>query len=193
MISGIIVDIVTALDPTGVDLFMFNPPTANNEPYRNIQHPFQLKPLFDITPSGMTPTAITLSRIFKEKQFIAKERKVIVICATDGVATNARGDPDMAGLKNVLENGRSNKDRIFVNFLLCTDEEDIVEQFAVFDKKIKGVDVTDDYASEKAEIQQKKGKNHAFTMGNYIVKLITGATDPEIDQQDEESNCCVIS
>jgi hypothetical protein len=192
MISGIIVDIVTALDPTGADLFFFNPPKASNDAYRNIKQPCQLKPLFAVAPEGMTPTAATLTKIFAEKKDIAKERKVIVICATDGVATNSAGEPDMIGLRNVLEKGRSSKEKIIVNFLLCTDEDEIVKQFAIFDKKIKGVDVTDDYETEKAEIQEKKGKNHAFTMGNYIVKLIVGASDPEIDQQDETKSCCVI-
>lgn len=192
MISGIIVDIATALDPTGVDLFMFNPPTANNEPYRDIKQPSQLKPLFAVTPGGMTPTSATLTKIFNEKKQIAKERKVVVICATDGLATNANGEPDMDGLRRTLESGRISKDRIIVNFLLCTDDDVIVEQYDIIDRKIKGVDVTDDYETEKAQILNKKGKSHAFSMGNYIVKLMVGALDSEIDQQDETKSCCSV-
>lgn len=40
---------------------------------------------------------------------------------------------------------------------------------------MKHVDVVDDYISERAEIQKKRGKGFVFTQGNYVVKTLIGS------------------
>ena len=64
----------------------------------------------------------------------------------------------------------------------------------------------DDYASEKKEILAARGANFHFSQGDYCVKLLLGAIDPQMDKLDERSptarviqpnnassgGCCVV-
>ena len=86
--------------------------------------------------------------------------------------------------------------RVHVSFIMCTDEDNIVEAYdKYFDKGIINVDIVDDYKSESRQIQKVQGKKFRFTHGDYIVKLMLGSIDPNIDKLDETSlnNCCIIS
>lgn len=40
------------------------------------------------------------------------------------------------------------------------------------------LDVMDDYASERDEIQRIRGKNFPFSFGDYIAKALLGSMDP---------------
>ena len=47
------------------------------------------------------------------------------------------------------------------------------------------VDVTDDYLTEKKQIQHAHGRHFNFSYGDYIVKLLAGSIDPVLDGLDE--------
>jgi hypothetical protein len=61
-----------------------------------------------------------------------------------------------------------------------------------WDRKIPRLDVVDDYKNERIEILQSKGHNYRFSYGDYIVKILIGSLDPQLDNLDERSFCTVL-
>jgi hypothetical protein len=72
-----------------------------------------------------------------------------------------------------------------VTFVACTDDNSSVAYLNAWDRKMRHVDVVDDYHSERTEIQAKRGIQFVFTFGNYVVKTLVGSVDPEFDSLDE--------
>ena len=62
--------------------------------------------------------------------------------------------------------------KIFVNIVVCTDDEDAVSYLNRWDCKIPNLDVTDDYKTEKEQIKKIKGKKYRFSFGDYVVKVM---------------------
>ena len=56
-----------------------------------------------------------------------------------------------------------------------------------WDQTIPRLDVVDDFRSEKLEILRVQGSTFKFSFGDYIVKSLIGAIDPEMDSLDEVS------
>ncbi|CAF3834873.1 unnamed protein product, partial [Rotaria sp. Silwood1] len=50
------------------------------------------------------------------------------------------------------------------------------------------VDIVDDYKLEREGVRQTKGFNYPFSFGEYIVKALIGAVDPQMDALDEYTN-----
>lgn len=94
--------------------------------------------------------------------------------------------------KNVLKY-REPIDRIFITIVACTDDEFSLSYLNDWDRKIKNLDVVDDYESEKKEIYSIRRKHNSFTFGDYIAKILLGSFVDEIDASDEEPDClCTI-
>ena len=85
--------------------------------------------------------------------------------------------------------------RIFVNIITCTDDEDSVAYLNRWDVQIPNLDVIDDYNSERKEIKKAKKKQSRFTYGDYVVKSLVGSVDKRLDGTDEKGNKdnCVIA
>jgi len=183
----ILVDIAGLMDPNGLDLYFLN-----REPVFNVKDSNQIAAAFHEPPSGGTPISAVLRQVLKDKKQKAKEQKLLIIIATDGLATNDNGDVDMDTLEKILKNERIPKDRIYNTFLMCTDDEGVLKIYNRWDKKIHHVDVVDDYNSEKKEIKRVKGSHYVFSFGDYVVKSIIGSVDSTIDKQDEKSRCIIL-
>lgn len=186
---NIVVDIASLMDPTGIDLYFLN-----RDPVLNVRDGSQLRPVFDVAPSGGTNIARTLRQILRDKTPVLKERKLLILIATDGEPTNDHGNIDTATLRNILRNERNPIDKVFVTFLACTDDQATMEYLNKWDKEIKNLDVVDDYASERAEILKVQGTRYRFTFGDYVVKALMGGIDKFFDKLDEKKvgGCCVI-
>ena len=65
----------------------------------------------------------------------------------------------------------------YVTFLACTDEPEALDYLNDWDQNMENVDVVDDYRSELAEIQKKRGPNVKFSYGEYLVKALIGSID----------------
>jgi len=80
---------------------------------------------------------------------------------------------------------------MFTTIALCTDNEEEVGKFNNLDKKLPRFDVCDDFFSERAEIAEVYYKNdiamdeRMFTYEDYLVKMLIGSMDQEIDRLDE--------
>jgi hypothetical protein len=146
----------------GLDLYFLNRATV-----MGVTSSEQVANVFNAPPAGLTPTTPVLRHVLQAKKAVSAEKKVLVIIATDGAPTNAQGEVDTAGLRHVLTTERD-PNRVHVQFISCTDDDSTVAYLNEWDKKIPSLDVVDDYLSEKAEIQRKRGRDFQFSFGNYV-------------------------
>lgn len=146
-IVSITVDIGSVLDPDGLDIYFLNRP-----PLLRVRDSSQLLPAFAQPPNGLTPITRTLRQILQAKQNEIKERKLLIIIATDGQPTDDHGTTDVDTLERVLKYERKMPERTLVTFCACTDDEQAVGYLNKWDVKIPFVDVCDDYRSEREEV-----------------------------------------
>ena len=79
--------------------------------------------------------------------------------------------------------------KIYADFL--PDEDDIVAKYNKYLDRIPGVDITDDYLSEKGEAE-RHGKNLGYF--KWLAKMVLGGKLPQYDKLDEADKCkCIIS
>jgi len=104
-----------------IDIFFLN-----REPLRHVTHSEQLLPVFAIPPQGPTPIVRILRYVLREKQNQIKERKLLILIATDGVPTNENGKQDIKSLEYVLRNERIPISSVPVTIIACTDDKDCI-------------------------------------------------------------------
>ena len=110
------------------------------------------------------------------------ENKLLVIIVTDGEPTDDYGNKDIHGFKHALQaRGRN----VFTTIVSCTDEDNTMDYLNNWDRNIPRLDVVDDYRNERLEITRAKGRNFKFSYGDYVVKILIGSMDPELDNLDE--------
>jgi hypothetical protein len=181
-----IVKIVTRLsiilDDDGIDVYPLNRP-----PMFNVTSETQLNELFKNPPSGGTPTLRVLKQVLKDKEKALKEKKLLIIIATDGEPNDETNDP-IGNLFNFLKNQRRPAHKIHTTVLACTDDNKTMEYLENWDHELENFDVVDDYYSERERIQENKGKSYKFSFGDYIVKILLGSIDKELDNLDGSAN-----
>lgn len=188
--AGITVDLAACLDPDGIDIRFLNRPG-----FSNVATSAQVAAAFAPPPNGYTPLARAVSGIFEEKATVIKERKLLLIILTDGQPTDEVGNPQVEEFKRVL---RGRPKNTFVSIVACTDDEASVGYLNELDREVPGLDVVDDYESEKKEILAAQGAKFPFSFGDYVVKTLLGSIDPSMDALDEKKlsagsgGCCVI-
>lgn len=146
-IVSITVDIGSALDPDGVDVYFLNRP-----PLFRVKHSAELAPAFANPPKGVTPITRVLRQILQAKQNEAIERRLLIIIATDGLPTDDYGKADIGTLERVLKYERKPLERILITFCACTDDDNAVGYLNRWDETIPYIDVCDDYRSERKEV-----------------------------------------
>lgn len=172
-----VVEIATCLDPDGVDIRFLN-----RQGFRNVASVSQVAAAFHPPPNGFTPLVRTIKAIFEEKAHILKERKMLLIIATDGAPTDDSGYDQT---KQFLALLRDRPKNVFVSIIACTDDNDAVGYLNKIDRIVPGIDVSDDYLSESKEVKKAQGKDFQFSYGDYVVKTLLGAVDVNFDRLDE--------
>ncbi|CAF1132774.1 unnamed protein product [Didymodactylos carnosus] len=179
---SIVVDLAATLDPDGVDIYFLN-----RQPMLSVKQSSELQEHFAMRPHGLTPITKILSYVLEQKRSQIYDRKLLILIATDGLPTDEQGAIDLINLEDCLKNDRGKEiDRIYITFIACTNDLNSVGYLNEWDKKIKNIDVVDDYVSERNEIWAVQGKKFPFSYGDYVVKLLMGAVDPWFDQLDEK-------
>lgn len=179
-IVQIIIEIGTVFDSNGVDVHFLNRPAMPN-----VTNPQQVVESFIQRPSGLTPLTAALRRIFQSAASKpGSDKRLLVFVATDGAPTDSNGNVDIRSLEYLMRNERQ-ANTTYVTFLACTDDDESVAYLSQWDRTMMNVDVVDDYKSEREEVHRTKGFNYPFSFGDYVVKALLGAVDPQIDMLDE--------
>lgn len=176
--ANIVVETATCLDPTGIDVRFLNRPG-----FSNVASVSQIQLAFGPPPIGFTPLCRAVKDIFREKEAVLRESKLLLIIVTDGQPTDDNGNDRTNEFLALLRNRPKNS---FVSIVACTDDEEAVDYLNKLDRVVPGLDVSDDYLSEKKEILKAQGPSYKFTFGDYVIKCLLGPVDPSFDNLDEK-------
>ena len=144
-----------------------------------------MKHLRQMKPNGHTPIDQIFNKVIQDNDDTIKEKKLLIIILTDGEYRNKN-------FKQCLLN-RKPMNKIFVNIVICTDKNETVNYMNKLDREIFNLDVIDDFHSERKEVKRKKGMNHSFSYGDYVVKCMIGSIDFKTDRLDEKYQECVVA
>jgi hypothetical protein len=185
--ASISLDIASLFDANGSDVYFLN---RTPSPVRNVHNIADIQQYFAHKPHGFTPLSRVLTTVLEDNApHRLCEKKLLIIIATDGEPTNDQGKVNIPEFKNAL---LSRGPKVFTTIVACTDDDESVRYLNKWDKKMKKLDVVDDYRSEREEVKRAKGMNYTFTFGDYVVKSLIGSVDPTLDGLDEticKCNC----
>ena len=167
--AGISIEIVNFFNDS-TDVYFLNKP-----PIRNINNTDSLLNfLKENKPNGFTPLNRIFNQVLGDNIGYVREKKLLIIILTDGEPTDDYGNVDILSFRRSLAS-RDPMNKIFVNIIACTDEDDSVSYLNKWDREIKNLDVIDDYKSEKDEVKKVKGQQYRFSFGDYVVKALVGS------------------
>lgn len=186
----LVCDIVGHFDSDGFDLRFLNRPGA-----ANVKTMSQIEQLFQRPPSGSTNLIDAMEAIYESPlcQPEQTNKKLLLIVMTDGlpdgnISRRRKMPGDLAGVMALVQNQHSLRgweEKYYCSFVLCTEDDGVVEQYNAYDNKIPNFDVIDDYESERREIIRHRGKQFPFDKREYVAKIILGSMDAYYDNMDE--------
>lgn len=175
---------ILAIDsPNGVDVWWINNPVKTGvlywregiTAYDDIASEMEFE-----LPSGSTPLVPVLQAVLDK--YTSHETSMHCMVFLDG-------EPDgrEQGKRNCCDiiRNRNNPKKNIINFVACTDNDDEIAWLNRMDK-YPGIDIVDDYNSERAEVL-RAGRVKKFSYSDYVVKACIGAASPVIDKLDEMS------
>jgi hypothetical protein len=185
--ASVVCELGTALNDGGVDVFFLNrPPALGVTSALQLQHAFAQQP-----PQGYTPLTSRFKYVLEQKREVLRERNLLVLIATDGEPTDEAGTKDVQAFLQAL---KARPSTCFVQIMACTDVEADIAWLTKLDEESKGLDVIDDFLSERASILKAQGPNFKFSYGDYIVKALLGPSDEYFDTLDEvKGGCCSVA
>merc|ERR1711998_193607 len=155
--------------------------------FLNCGGPFMIKSRQDLdacwqaaAPGGGTPLGEVLKPYLNPG---ALESDRLVMVMTDGCPSDVSFDQ----LRKMIK-GKSKQ--VYVSVMMCTEEDDVVDQYNRKVDPIPGVDVLDDYASEKREVEKHRGRK--LSLNKYLVKCVLGPKFAKWDNMDEDGCKCAI-
>ena len=179
-IVKLILRIGIIFDSNGVDIYFLN-----QEPILDVKDIRAIDEVFKRKPEGYTPLATVLEYIFKlPASRVDNDKNLLVFIVTDGAAIDEDGRENLNEVENLLKTKRNPK-TTFVNFLSCTNDPRYKTTMHRWDHEIENLDVTDDYTTECERVRDVRGPNARLSRGDYVVKALIGAIDPEIDSMDD--------
>ncbi len=180
-IAKVVLNIGVIFDSNGVDIYFLN-----RGSFSKVKDPKVVDKFFQTPPSGYKPLVPVLNKIFKSQLADrGRDKKLLVFVATDGVPTDEDGNENIDELERTMQEKRQ-AETTYVSFLLCTDDPTCVDYLTEWDRTMENVDVTDDFHTERDKIlRHSKKDDYHFSRGDYVVKALVGAIDPEIDGLDE--------
>ena len=144
---GVVCELATALSDRGVDVHFLNrPPMLGVTQAQQLQVAFTHAP-----PQGFTPLTRALRHVLELSREALRERKLLVMIATDGQPTDDGGNVDIPSFLSLL---LSKPARCYVQIMACTDDAESVAYLNEADRDIERLDVSDDFRSERKEVQR---------------------------------------
>jgi hypothetical protein len=181
----------SAFDDDGVDVYFLNRPKV--EHVKRIE---QLDLIFQREPTDycLTPLSSMVDLILTEKREAFLKGNMILLIATDGEPRSQDGSDSVANFKRILKNrhtkiGAASLSLMPVSIRACTNDMNSIRYLNKLDAdESLFLDVSDDYESEKNEIQKVVGRDFNFSYGDYILKCLIGSFDAWMDKLDEPKN-----
>jgi hypothetical protein len=206
-------DIISSLDDDGFDLYTLNSinttgsvPSADSDFYGSrfvgVNSADVASRIFSERVHGATPlgeairAAVTDHRAKYMDPTTGNIRKdvpykpLILIVSTDGAPTNRTIFYDMVKKRN--------RNEVFFNFIICSDNQDDADYLNSLDhgaslrnvlengrNKIDGVEVIDDYETEKKQVLRIQGESFGYTRGDHEARKIISCIFPNLDKIDE--------
>ena len=173
-LTASVVDMLTAA-PTAEKMDAY---FLNRGKHLNVSDRSQIAPFFSQGPRGGTPLCGSLRRIFDAYQAdMQAGRRVLVIVITDGEPSDGGVDDLFSLMESALKYGR-NKDKLFVSFAECNDNEEEMAYLDGWDTRLPHFDNTDDFPMEALRVkaaQRARGERQRFTYVDYVIKIVLGA------------------
>ena len=166
----------------------FNVQFLNDPTWHEIHSKEQVESLFvGRSPRGTTPLGARLAPLLDgswHPKGHGAETDLILIVMTDG----SPSDVDFGGLTRLVAGKKAN---VYVTFMMCTEDDDVVGAYNRHLDRIPGVDITDDYASEKKEVEAHGRKLSYY---KWLAKATLGGKLVKYDKMDEHAGgCCVVA
>ena len=178
----LIAEIACCFDSDGIDIHFLN-----REPLLNVTSTSVMRftETWQRPPVGGTPLTETVRRLVQE--YSKSEKPVLFMLATDGEPNGGPG-PFKTLLKDVLSKRITNTKMNF-QILACTEDDTQVEWLNDFDDATDGIDVVDDYYSERKEVLAA-GKVRQFKRSDWAIKALLGPISSKYDKLDERRPIC---
>jgi hypothetical protein len=163
----------------------------NDPTWHEIRSGSQVETLFyGRQPKGRTPLATRLRPLLSgawHPKGHGAETDLILLIMTDG-------EPSDCSFSELRQLVGQKSPKVFCTFMMCTEEDDVVEQYNKSLDRLPGVDITDDYVSEKKEVERLGNKLSYY---KWMAKAVLGGKMPKYDHMDEKraggGGCCVIA
>mmetsp|Transcript_18048 Transcript_18048/g.54854 ORF Transcript_18048/g.54854 Transcript_18048/m.54854 type:complete len:311 (-) Transcript_18048:92-1024(-) len=165
----------------------------NDPTWHNVHTKEHLETLFyGRQPRGRTPLAERLRPILDgswHPKGHSNETDIILLVMTDGEPS----DCSFESLRTMVAQKRKN---VYLTFMMCTEDDDVVDKYNKYVDHLPGVDITDDYASEKREVE---GFGRSLPYYKWLAKAVLGGKMYKYDHMDEMSRrnggggCCTIA
>ena len=192
---NIVLPLIVAQSPEGADIWLLNHPhTGAPGPYRiqNVQTIEQLTQHLG-RPSGNTPLIPTLMQVFAAHLGDIAGEGLHVVVVTDGQPDDYKGQSGRTALFNLLAEGsehRPSPRKCTVSFLVASDNHQDVDYLDMLDRRCPFVDVTDDYATERAQVAKMRTFPRPLSVTDWAFKA--AVYDEVMDLSDEPCCCCSI-
>lgn len=189
-LAAAIIDISTAVNPNGLDLYFLNRPK-----HTGINNLAGLQSIFSSPPEGNTNISRQLNQIWADKKNILGNRQLLIVAITDGEPSEGR-----SALFSTLQN-LTNKGNVHVSFAECTDQEEDMEYLDAWDGQLRNFDNNDFYAAEKARVKAVNGPGFKFTYEDYMIKILLATFIKSYFNLDQggrigfrpgNNNCCLL-
>ena len=192
---SLIVELVTALDPmASVDVYFLN----RRIELLKVTDESQLNTAFESAPMGFSPLTKTVQHVLDTHRYLQKN--TLLLIATDGEPTDIIGNTETPPFLQKLMALPKN---VYVQVMACTDDKNSMLYLNNFKHSLnrvrgagKRIDITDDFASERKEVQAAQGKSFHFSHGDFLVKCLLGPVDDHFRSLDKVEGgplaCCSI-
>ena len=160
--------------PEGVDIQFIN-----GRRFSKVKEHTVVDQIYEKPPTGYTPLVPILEKINQEHKSHDPNIQLLLFIVTGGQPTDKYGNSDVSAFDNLLK--MCSKDRICVSFIICTDDRQCVAYLDKWDTTMANITVTDDFCIERAKLYERLNQhNYSFTLGDYLVRMLVGATIPDI-------------
>lgn len=165
---------------------------------RNVHCWEEIASYFQQPPSGHTYILGTMQTIFQsekedETQIDSSISPMIIHILTDGHPTNQQDMEDSKTLINCILTQQNYYPSIYrFSIILCINDRKLKAVYGNM-TAIDNIDVIDVFRSELQTIQRIHGKRFAFTIGDYIMKILTSTIDTSmhnVDHRSSSSSAC---